>query len=491
LNNKINSARSLQSEIRNGQFIVIMAILITCGLGLAVSNWAISSKTTIQIGKATAHILTRNLIAPILFKDQNEIKKTLSSLSDHPTFSSAILLDHSNQLVGMFPEGPMNAPFKASDYDSSYHFPILDNGEDLGTLVLVQREDLYNQEITQLILIVPAMLILATIISFFISRATRDKINNQILEILKTTQDIRQNSDYSLRVPNDKAVGGKIVEFQTLADDFNAMLSTVEQRDREIASMNANLEQTVEKRTEELKEVQLNLIQSSRLSALGEMAAGVAHEINNPLAIIKTKSAQLQELLVENPIDQELAVTMAASVVKTTERIAKIVQGLKSFSRDGSSDPFDVINVHALLTETIDFCNERLKSKGIDLRVDGFDHNLQFAGSTTQISQVLLNLLNNSSDAIEKLNEKWIHVSTEHSDKEIMISVTDSGPGIPEAIRKKLMQPFFTTKDVGKGTGLGLSISRNIIKKHNGTFDIDANSKNTRFVIRLPLTQIS
>ncbi|HEY8280698.1 MAG TPA: ATP-binding protein [Bdellovibrionota bacterium] len=257
-----------------------------------------------------------------------------------------------------------------------------------------------------------------------------------------------------------------------------------------VAEMNQSLEKKVEERTLKWIEAESRLTQTSKMSSLGEMAAGVAHEINNPLATIKTVSGQLAEILSEKPLDEELAVSMAQSIAKTTDRIAKIVLGLRTFSRDGSSDPFIPVNVSELVNETASFCQERFRNNGIEFRIDTIDEKLRFDGRATQISQILLNLLNNSFDAIAKQpGAKWIAISAMGEDEFVEIRVSDSGQGIPKDIQKKIFQPYFTTKEIGKGTGMGLSISLGIVTAHHGTLALDSSSEHTCFLIRIPKKQ--
>lgn len=166
-------------------------------------------------------------------------------------------------------------------------------------------------------------------------------------------------------------------------------------------------------------------------------------------------------------------------IVKTTDRIGKIIQGLRSFSRNAETDPFHLIQSDELIQTALNLCSERFQRSGIGVHIEGKEH-FSTEGREAQLVQVLVNLLNNSYDAIQNLNEKWIRIETSTN----VIKVIDSGRGIPKGVAEKLMQPFYTTKEVGKGTGLGLSISRGIMNKHGGELSLDTLHPNTCFVLR-------
>lgn len=267
---------------------------------------------------------------------------------------------------------------------------------------------------------------------------------------------------------------------------------------RSLAEANERLESRVKERTRELSESQQLILQqqqsllaTTKMSALGEMAAGMAHEINNPLAIIQLNATQLTELLQQKPLREKLVLTMLDSIVRTTDRIARIVQGLRTFSRDGSHDPFTRVNVAKLVNETVAFCKERFRNHGVELSIEIADEALTFEGRATQISQVLLNLIVNAFDAVADTPGSWVRVSAVGVGDRVELRVTDSGPGISPDIRRKIFQPFFTTKEIGKGTGMGLSISLGIVQAHSGRLVIDEASARTSFVVELPRVQPS
>lgn len=230
------------------------------------------------------------------------------------------------------------------------------------------------------------------------------------------------------------------------------------------------------------------MINSTKLSALGEMAGGVAHEINNPVAGIQGKAYQLMRMLDANKFDSEKFKTDLKKIYDTADRIAKIVKGLKAFSRNADKDPFEMTTAKRLVTETLDFTRERLISHGIKVEVIESKEECPIFCRATQFIQVLISLVNNSYDAISTLSEKWIKIEMGTKNENIVfISITDSGLGIQPEIAQKIMQPFFTTKGVGKGVGLGLSVASGIIGDHGGKFYLDDQYPNTRFVIELPL----
>lgn len=239
----------------------------------------------------------------------------------------------------------------------------------------------------------------------------------------------------------------------------------------------------------QMAEAKAKMISSTKMAALGEMSGGIAHEINNPLTVIQARAFQLQQMVDAGKTDPLKIKQAAESISRTADKIARIIKSLRSFAREGTYDPFEVVPVKQVIEETLEFCRTRFYNHGVDIEVAPIDPDLEVECRLIQIEQVLLNLLNNSFDAIADLKDKWIRIKVEETQDNVEISVSDSGGGIPAAIADQIMLPFFTTKEVGKGTGLGLSISAGIIKSHKGELRLQPEAPNTTFVIKLPRWQ--
>lgn len=250
---------------------------------------------------------------------------------------------------------------------------------------------------------------------------------------------------------------------------------------------------TEQKRVSELlMKQQSRMASSARLSALGEMAGGIAHEINNPLAIISLRTHQLVQLVRKGNLAENEILKIAEGIEKMVDRISKIIKSLQIVARESEHDPFEIVSLKAIVNDTLELCLERMKKHGIEIIVDD-NIDIDLECRRVQISQVLLNLINNAFDALTGLENRYIKISARviNTDavEQVEISVTDSGMGIPRDLAHKIFQPFFTTKGPGKGTGLGLSISKGMIESHDGYMWLDTDHPTTRFVIVLPRRQ--
>jgi two-component system NtrC family sensor kinase len=245
-----------------------------------------------------------------------------------------------------------------------------------------------------------------------------------------------------------------------------------------------------------LREHQHAMTQDAKMKALGEMAGGVAHEINNPLAIIGGFAAMLSQSLADAGVPQELYAKKLDRIIATSERIASIVRGMRLLSRSAEHDAYVKTDLALVARESLSMCAERFREAGIALKIQ-FDEGAMVSGSPTQISQVLVNLLNNAFDAVSSLDVRWVRVEVVagagvgHLAGAHVLRVTDSGQGIPRELLDKLMQPFFTTKGPGRGTGLGLSVSKGLIESHGGALRYEEVDGHTSFCVELPCVEVA
>lgn len=229
------------------------------------------------------------------------------------------------------------------------------------------------------------------------------------------------------------------------------------------------------------------ILHSSKMASLGQMAAGVAHEVNNPITIIHGTAGLLKKAIGAERVDLSKLRAGIDRIEKTALRISRIVRGLRTFSRSGENDHPTSIPLREIVEDTLDLCRERFRDHSIELRIAPIP-DLSLRCRPTQISQVILNLLNNGFDAVAESEDRWVELEIVPVADKVVIMVTDSGSGISDEIRSRLMEPFFTTKDPGKGTGLGLPISRGIVEEHGGRLSYDPANDHTRFKVELPFS---
>ncbi|MCF8083196.1 MAG: hypothetical protein K9M96_08885, partial [Deltaproteobacteria bacterium] len=232
-----------------------------------------------------------------------------------------------------------------------------------------------------------------------------------------------------------------------------------------------------------LEAAHLQLVQSEKIASVGRMAAGVAHEINNPLSGVLIYAELLAESFKEDPD----TLRDIQEIIDQTLRCKRIVSELLEFSRQtvGKVSSFQISE---LVTKCLNVLVNQSAFQDIEVSTDFQPHMPQMVGDMGQLQQVFANLFINAADAMEGKGSLRIKARYDDEKGQFTIWVTDTGPGIPENLRDKIFDIFFTTKPVGKGTGLGLSITENIIKLHGGRVKIDCPAEGgTVFMIELPL----
>ncbi len=233
------------------------------------------------------------------------------------------------------------------------------------------------------------------------------------------------------------------------------------------------------------------VIQSSKMAALGKMATGIAHEINNPLAVIGEKAGWVKDLLEKEDLAQSKNLQEFADAVQKIElhvgRAKKVIHRLLGFAR--RMEPLiEKVDVNQVLEESVDSLENEARYRNIEIVKDLTPDLLHISSDSSQLHQVFLNILNNAIDAIDKDGKIELRTKYLGQDHQIAVEIQDSGPGIPKEILDKIFDPFFTTKEVGKGTGVGLSISYNIMEKLGGRIMVASEpGKGTTFTLYLPV----
>ena len=234
-----------------------------------------------------------------------------------------------------------------------------------------------------------------------------------------------------------------------------------------------------------IKQTQLDLEEAKRLSVVGEFAAGIAHEVNNPLAVILAKSQllQLQVLQLSIPDNSKTRIYQTIDTInKTCLFTSELIRNLKSFSSKADFEHLEYISLLKTIGIALKLSGKRCENENIKIIID-VPPELTLLCNEVALGQVFMNLLTNSIDALKDLSDKWIKIETKTDGKILKICFTDSGKGIPDGISTRILQPFFTTKEPGSGTGLGLSISSKSVTKMGGKLYYNRKSINTQFII--------
>ncbi len=229
-------------------------------------------------------------------------------------------------------------------------------------------------------------------------------------------------------------------------------------------------------------------VYNAKMVTLGQLSGQVAHEINNPLTIILGRLDQMRKLVEKDQPNKENLLECISKMESTTDRIARITKGLRSLSRNGESDPLVNVSLKSICDDVVNITNEKFRAHQILFQVEEIPQ-VQISCQPVQLSQILLNLLQNSFDAIETKPHRWIRLSFRKDSDWVILYVTDSGEKIDPIVASEMMKPFFTTKPADRGTGLGLSISQEIAAKHGGQLAYESDQPYNRFSLKLPIRQ--
>jgi two-component system cell cycle sensor histidine kinase/response regulator CckA len=236
---------------------------------------------------------------------------------------------------------------------------------------------------------------------------------------------------------------------------------------------------------EKSHQLESHLLEKAQLSALGEMASGIAHEINNPLAIIYANACALGSHLKKGTLTEDRATRQINEIQDTVLRVEKIIDALRAMNRRATLSPPDLVDIFEIVQQTLAICEPKFKRNGITIKVFKPRHPVEARCHGVQVSQIMINLLNNAFDALKGNPKGLVKIVFKTDPHKVWISFKNNGPSIPKKIRTQLFLPFFSTKPE-EGTGLGLSISRNLARLNEGDLFLDP-SPVTSFTLVLPL----
>ena len=301
----------------------------------------------------------------------------------------------------------------------------------------------------------------------------RRRVLQPLRSLLKAVDRVRQG-DFSARAPEERQD-----ELGKLAHGFNFMAAS-------LAESYASLEHKVEERTKQLQDLQQQLVQAAKMSAVGRMLSGMAHELNNPLTVIMGNTELAKRRLVAAGGDSR-EIMLMENLHEQGERCRKIVANLLQFARQ-EPPRLEAVNLNDIVEQALQLREYELKTRNIELIRDFDPANSVFCVDPNKIVQVVLNLLNNAHDAIREAGRPGkIWVRTSASADEVRLEFSDNGTGLSEP--ERVFDPFYTTKEVGQGTGLGLSVCYGIVEEHYGSIRAENWEQGARFTILLPIGQ--
>lgn len=366
--------------------------------------------------------------------------------------------------------------FVVNNWYMSAYGPIRDiNNRIVGILYVGILRQPFNDLLRNAILTFVGIAIGVILIIIFVAILLTRKISTPLKKLedfAKKVEEGNYKPDFSIKAPR---------EIENLAYSFNHMAKELEIEKKELENWANTLEVKVEQRSEELKKIHEQLFRSEKLASLGKLAAGVAHEINNPLTGVLTNASLLLEDLEEgDPRREDVQV-----IVSETIRCREIVKRLLDFARQTKPQK-KITNINNLINNIILLVRNQTSFRNIVIEKNLEENLPEILADLDQIQQVFINLIINASEAMTKGGNLEIETKLDNSGDYISVKFKDNGPGIPEHMKARIFDPFFTTKE--QGTGLGLSISYGIIERHGGKINLETKpGEGTTFTIFLPI----
>lgn len=462
--------------------VILTVTFATFALGFATLAWQTNStraeeKSKIRFTRGKEWI-QKTFAEPLWMYEKDKLEELAVTLIHAPEpflFSIRVFDRDKDMLVDAALPGTLGDSFIQEQ------FPVYFENTYVGDVLLTAKpQNLwdYLKNISILIWTATAiMIVMLALFSFYILEHFLSRPFDELISNMRQTE----KADYKVNFTQAYSS-----ELGVLAQSFHRAIHAIENRDSELLKYASNLESLVSARTRERDDERMRSINSAKLASLGEISAGIAHEVNNPLTIIQGKVEAIYSQMSRGNHSPETVRPHLERITAMVERITRIVRGLKYFARDASNDPDLEFSVQNMVQEVQSLCMMKIKEHGIQLDVTLPEEEILGFGREVQLSQVIVNILQNAIDSIKGLPQARIELKIESKNDRCYFSISDNGPGIPDSIKEKIFQPFFTTKPVGKGTGLGLSIAHGIIQQHQGELSLSQENNLTTFHFSIP-----
>ena len=362
-------------------------------------------------------------------------------------------------------------------------FVEIENGQkQIGTISLyATKKFIYEQLIDDLLIFLAMQVVKTFLITLTMLLIFRYFVTNHLENIVSYLQRLDLLSANPKKLTLNRQKQDK--------DELSYLELSINQMVGRVKELNAKQRETIKEQEKTIYLQKAASINSSRLASLGEMAANIAHEINNPLTILSFCSKKIGWFVEQDDFNKERLSHFSKMISRTILRMVRTVEGLKKLSRDAQNDDATSVSVKEIIQGVNDTCCFSIAYKGISFEtgIEEETNEINIKCREVQVSQIVVNLLNNSVEAIRKDQSPWIRLDVLRDGDFLKISVEDSGNGISKEIENKIFEPFYTTKDIGVGTGLGLSISAKMARENGGELYLDSKSTNTRFILKLPI----
>ena len=522
---------SIKSKLIIAVLSILFISLSAYATFILIVNYKHKTENLLNHAKLQSQLIADYAITPLLFSDLEGAKEVLSKIQGIKNINAAAIYDSNGDLFATYAQTGDDKNFvKNRDklIDSVQYLekelvlstPIDFDDETYGAVIFhVSIADIPKEILSYAFLLLLAMIVIL-LLSLLMINILQNYITLPIINLARTAKEISLSEDYTIRAKKTYSD-----EVGHLYDDFNSMLAQIEQRGREreeaetisrtyqahLERLTNELEERVKDRTGELQDslsdlqnTQAQLIESEKMSALGNLVAGVAHEVNTPLgisitaaSIFKNELKTVKKSLDENKLSKSALINFIDTIseadeilIKNLDRAALLVRNFKRISVDQSSEGMREFELNSYLQEVVSTFKSELRHRPITLKLNLDTNKIYMNSYPGAISQIVVNMLQNSLLHGFELDQAGeISLETHYKKDSVVIMFSDNGKGVDDNVANKIFEPFITTKRNKGGTGLGLNITYNLVtQKLNGTILLDTDKqKGAKFIMELPL----